>query len=327
MFPRDAAEAAAWYVRQEPVPASLAGKLPGIIHDLLERGVLVGGKVERRIGTEKPWHMAAFGLAGFLDPRLAERLLKNPHPFLGMHILERIAEKGVRGTLLSRRRVARDNAAPEPRLNMVGLCWLQDHYDYSSADGRNLLEGVFRLIDRLLSGYHLATLMFEGRARHRDVHRTAGFQKLIDFSDDADPRFAHLRADPRYRPHLQGIFLRSAVNELLPGSPVARLFVHRQPVFGLTEAQKQVVDLALDGLSDAEIARHLGIRENAVQMRWKHIYERIESLFPDFFLSRGMTDANIARGREKRRMVLGYMEDHREELRPWNPGRNARRRA
>ncbi len=313
--PADAPLISRRYAREEPVPAGLECRLSPLLEQLFSQRLVQGGIVERRTTQDTQWTPAAYGMITFLSPEFFERHLSDPHPFLGIHVLERLAVGHVRDTVLDQRELCRLNAATRPVLAMCALCWHQDNYDFTSADGQKQLEGAFHLMERYLSGYNLKHFIFEGRAAYRHVSEKVGFTRMIDFSDDKRAEFAPLRADPRYRPHLHCIYTRRA-GPLIPSAPITRLFAYKPPVLHFSEAQKQVLELALEGLSDDEIARRCEVGRNAIQMRWRKIYARFEQHVPGLLGDSGKT-AQRARGPEKRRQVLQYLREHPQELRPW----------
>ena len=56
----------------------------------------------------------------------------------------------------------------------------------------------------------------------------------------------------------------------------------------------------------------------AVKMRWRAIYDRVESIAPELF-PRQTTDASESiRGMEKRRFIVEYVRNHLQELRPFS---------
>jgi len=312
------------YTREEPVPPGLAARLPKLLKKLIREEIILGGIVERRQASDGSWQVAAYGMATFLSPGFFAAHLKDPHPLLAIHVLERLALGHVRNTVLPPDELCRANAAGKPKLVLYAMCWHQDNYDFSSTDGRTLLEGAYRLLERHLSGYNLRAFLFEGRASYRHVSGQVGFTRLMDMTDDDRPEFAHFRADERYAPHLYGLFEHRG-GPLVPGSPISRLFRFQPPVLRFSAAQKQVLQLALDNMSDQEIADVLDVPVNAVHMRWRKIYARVEKELPGFFGELEKQPPR-ARGREKRRRVLHHVREHPEELRPWCPPASRRRK-
>lgn len=108
---------------------------------------------------------------------------------------------------------------------------------------------------------------------------------------------------------------RAEVEANWPGSIVAQLFAHQSPRCGFTCPEQQVLIRAADGLTDAKIASVLGITPAAVSLRWRSIYARLLESVP--VVPRLEDDSNGARGQEKRRNVIAFINEHPEELRPY----------
>jgi hypothetical protein len=81
----------------------------------------------------------------------------------------------------------------------------------------------------------------------------------------------------------------------------------------------------LEGKSgtDTELASALGISVSVVKKTWLSIYQRAGCLLPEPILTNtslydGAGKPEGERGKEKRRMLLAYVRDHLEELRPYS---------
>ncbi|WP_211452674.1 hypothetical protein [Collimonas antrihumi] len=72
------------------------------------------------------------------------------------------------------------------------------------------------------------------------------------------------------------------------------------------------------GCPDEEIAAELGIAWNTVRKRWGDIFQRAEDALPGIFGNAPAANPGAARGVEKRRPLLVFLEEHPEELRPWS---------
>jgi hypothetical protein len=118
-----------------------------------------------------------------------------------------------------------------------------------------------------------------------------------------------------YRPHLIGLTREEALAE--PGSVSAPLFLHTPPRLGLSEGQQELLFRALDGEMDESLARALRISLPAVKMRWRAIYDRVESIAPELLPKKKARMSESSRGTEKRRGILEHIRHHPEELRPY----------
>jgi len=94
---------------------------------------------------------------------------------------------------------------------------------------------------------------------------------------------------------------------------LGRLFSYFPPRFYFTEPQRQILLLAREGYTDAEIATMVGAKADAIKKRWVSIYQRVSEVFPHILPNSGA----MGRGAEKRRALLAHLRDRPEELRPY----------
>ena len=80
--------------------------------------------------------------------------------------------------------------------------------------------------------------------------------------------------------------------------------------------EQQLLQRALLGETDSEIAALLRLAPDTVKTRWRTIFERVAGCAPDLLPSADAGQAAPRRGVEKRRLLLRYLRDHPEELRP-----------
>jgi DNA-binding CsgD family transcriptional regulator len=102
-----------------------------------------------------------------------------------------------------------------------------------------------------------------------------------------------------------------------PGYGTALVFgSFSRPRFAFTLRQQHVLSLALDGGTDASIARAAGLSESAVKKYFRMIYDKVADSGVLSALDNGASDQ---RGAEVRRHLLNYLREHIEELRPYRP--------
>jgi len=121
---------------------------------------------------------------------------------------------------------------------------------------------------------------------------------------------------PPYRPYLFGITAAEAL--AVPGSMASTVFLHSPPRFRFSKAAQELLMSALDGETDAALARSLHLSLAAVKMRWRAVYAHVESMAPEL-LPEPIRVVRSARGPEKRRWIVEYVRNHPEELRPFAP--------
>jgi len=97
------------------------------------------------------------------------------------------------------------------------------------------------------------------------------------------------------------------------GSTTPKMFLYQPPCFFFSPLEQELLQCALFGDTDGELADALSVSEVTLKKRWGSIYERVAEV------SVGMLGGEAAgekRGMEKKRHLLQYLRHHPEELRP-----------
>jgi hypothetical protein len=166
---------------------------------------------------------------------------------------------------------------------------------------------------RFYRGYNFKEMLVEtlgDEARRRAL--SSGLFLRSDYS-------AHYQThpplpSPERRPYLLGVTRDEALAD--EGSLISHVFVYAPPRLFFKPHEQEMLLLALEHAADERIAEALDLTVGAVKRRWLAIYRRVEDVLPG--LLPGSNDEVSARGPEKRRILLRYLVDHLEELRPIN---------
>ena len=315
MLPADVPAVARFHLQQRCLPAAVARALPDLLRHLLREQRLFGSIVERlRIG-ERQWELAACGFSCYMGDALSRRYFAEPFPCLFAHVMTRAHDGAVDEVMLPREEVAERQRKPPPRLDLLVLSWLLDNHDPASDDTWQLMFQGYAVMDRFLSGVRLRSFVHEGKARDRVLFEATGYARIVDFSHHPEADHGACPEGENGNAFMHGISTVEDHRRNRFNSPVARLFAFREPFLDLTINQKRVLDLALEGYRDSEIARFLGLAPNAVRMRWRGIYEKMQAALPGIF-DDCRDGGKGRRGREKRRIAIHYIREHPEEIRP-----------
>lgn len=118
-------------------------------------------------------------------------------------------------------------------------------------------------------------------------------------------------------PHIVG--MTREIESQRPGTWVGTLFKYYPPRFGFSRSEQKLLESALEGDrgTDQQLAEHLGVSLTTVKKMWLSIYRRVAEHDPDAIPGFPRTEMDSSqRGKEKRRLILAYLRDHPEELRP-----------
>ncbi len=64
------------------------------------------------------------------------------------------------------------------------------------------------------------------------------------------------------------------------------------------------------------LAKELGVSLPTVKKMWLSIYDRVAQHAPELIVANATIGAENKRGKEKKRHLLAYLQEHPEELRP-----------
>ena len=300
MRPADIPDCLAMFARASaggvsPTPELLA-KLLG--EEAVSYQVYEGRDHDRRL------HLLGFGGTGFVAPAALEATAPGTGEDGSVFAAIWQAEQQGRKVLL---RPVEQGCANF--LGALHLAFLQ-YADVSpgSADplAAHILELMTQTIFAFRGGYSSERLFVE--LDRRDPRfgaflRSVQIQGFRSLSTASGNRFQHLE-------------LRREDLAACPVSFLRPLFRRVRPQYGFRRGEQRLLQLALLGWSDEEMATELGLALDTVHKRWRNIYQRAEdSGHPPWASAAG--DCRTARGPEKRRHLLAHLQHHPEELRPY----------
>jgi hypothetical protein len=253
--------------------------------------------------------MEAIGTSHFVRDEVYDELLRSPQPYL-LDRLYRMELDGHR-PFLDQRETARANAGDG--LSLLMPLYLQREHDLNHPDSQQLMPLGPAAWYFCHAGYNVRRLIGEVYGGPAGAYMTAGgfqlaqaFEATPGLPPDSEPHQHVL--DRAHRPP-------GAIN------PLSLWLLHPQPpVLGLPPSQQTVAIYALQGDTDRAIAARLGISADAVKQAWRGILKAVSTHMPDLCNdTTGTTAEGVApvRGAEHRRVVIEYLRQHMEELRPW----------
>lgn len=304
----DAPEAAEFIQRFYPFTDKLGRALPDVLRRLISEETLIGVVVEYARDGNSQTEMAAFGLTSFLSEASTHDFLASPAPHFELTLLGR-ALKG-EPAFLTYDEIAEANAGEG--LILFPLIWLQHTSDPADPESHILFGLCQKCFWNRHRGYRLARILKEVGAELGSAFLDGGFKQHCRFPAGTPLGLRHDLALERDR--IVFTVTRQDVEATWPASVVGQLFAHQPPRCGFTRAEQQILIRAADGQTDARIASALGISLTAVSLRWRSIYQRLLQNVPAVLRPEEVSHG--ARGQEKRRTVVAFINEHQEELRP-----------
>ena len=246
----------------------------------------------------------AYAQAVFVTEALVHRLTTNMPPCVNLHLETELPDGGP--AILPPADVTVANSGPG--LNVLFTHWGWYESRLTEEEAVRVREFLLRSFLTSYRGFKLKELFLEVFGEMaRQMTLNAGFRQRSDYEDyfqsnDAPP------AD--LRPYLMGVSRQEAIS--CEGSLVSQAFVYSRPRFFFRPHEQEMLCQAIRGIPDEEIANALCITVPAVKKRWISIYDRVSEACSDLL----PPTPEGSRGAEKRRVLIQYLHDHQEELRP-----------
>jgi DNA-binding CsgD family transcriptional regulator len=293
----DGQELAAGLSLWDPALQALGSALGDVMGGLVQTERLRGGCVEEA-RLSGGWQVSATGASVFISDAVADAYLASPTPFFAAQLMSRIMA-GEKDVVLDAQGIARGNARDGLNLFVLGFT-----HRYGADEPPILRPLLTRAIEHFVyahRGYKLRRMLREDTYPIADVMVASGMTVRHDF---AELGRKVLLAEPGAEPHL------------FPSTTVSMLFNHSPPQVRYTSAERRVLELAVDGMADGDIAEEIGVTASTIKQTWRAVYERTLRQVPLALPSKVGTAQDGVRGQEKRRHLLAYLRDHPQELRP-----------
>jgi DNA-binding CsgD family transcriptional regulator len=258
--------------------------------------------------------VVGYAEAVFVADKFAEAAKTGNRPFLNKQIAE--AARHGRSLLLDTAQVRKAQSGAGITLFIAYIGWSEERL--TPEEACKVREYTNRAMNHLGLGYHYREVMIEVAGETpRKRGLDAGFYLRTDYSPfygDLDkpgsPEAGIALPSPELRPYLLSITRAEAFQR--DGSLLSHSFVYSKPRFAFREREQELLCWALQGRSDEEIAPFVHVSEEAIKKRWDRIYGRVDEVLPTLFPTR----SDSRRGPGKRGLLLAYLRDHPEELRP-----------
>ena len=249
-----------------------------------------------------------FGCTALVSEAFASGELANPQPGLNARIIAGVSA----GTfsVLTREQIARDNTYGG--LYAVILYSFLRRRDLSPDEIDQVASVLVRAAMHFHLGYRLRLVLREavGTENIHHVHWQKAFRTVSSY----DEFYERHPANPWSRP--RELFAMDADDARSLGASFYHLlFQYREPVLHFRSVEQDLLNAALDGLTDEELAKALRLKLPTVKKRWASILNRVSFVKPELLPESDNGDSGI-RGRQRRHHLLAYLREHPEELRP-----------
>ncbi|MDT8066971.1 MAG: hypothetical protein ROO76_02270 [Terriglobia bacterium] len=261
-------------------------------------------ELQRKDGNE----IVGFGFGVFVKKSFADAELRNPAPGLNCRIIESVLDGN--SVVATYEEVRDANTRGDLDQVVLETSWKEGHLDAEQVQEVRVL--LAKCYQELYAGYRFSRILSEC-VDERDFWHAQGLRsfQIVDRFEE----YWKVNPDARWNPQRA---LSVATAETMrgdPGSVAAALFHrHRDPQFGFTREEQELLDLAMEGMDDLAATKALFVTLPAIKRRWQNIFHRVAALMPDLC----PPDGDGTRGIQKRQRILTYVRNHPEELRPFD---------
>jgi len=264
--------------------------------ELLRSRLLISGVIETA-SPGKGSRILGFGSSVFVTPEFVDLETRTPRQSINSRILASIADG--KSVVLGPGAIARANAGSGLDAVFLSVVW------WNTSNAIEFSEMMMASAGSCVeahAGYRIRSVMAElsGEQARSLGAGIAGFDVIEEFRD-VDRILARQRKE-------DAAGVSTNVSNLL--------FQYREPRLYLPVSSQQILITTLKGGTDEEVAMELRISVPAVKKRWRSIFLSVEDLMPELFGGYAAA-ADGKRGNQRRHLVLSYVRDHAEELRPF----------
>jgi DNA-binding CsgD family transcriptional regulator len=266
----------------------------------LAAGTLRGGMIEEvHNRVEEPVRLSAAGASAFVTDEAIAEFLTGNRPTGALDMLLK-AGRGEGGILAREADIGAGNAGDGLNLLVIGFAHRYDNPEDPRC--RALLARAIGHFVEAHSGFLLKQVAREDPEPIASVLISSGMREIRRYRlGEMEIAVTHRRRDDAL--------------PIFPDSITAQIFAHAPPMIRFSAAQRALLELASEGLTDEDIAAALAVSINTVKRTWKLIYQRVEERAPQVIGAR-QTGAAHVRGAERRRHLVSYLKQHPQELRP-----------
>jgi hypothetical protein len=291
-------------------PYSVGDEIVGRSRALAAYAELVRTRRALSAVVELPGHQSpivGFGAAFFVAESFVCREVSNPRPGFNARLIESIGTP--EPVVLTHDEIRRCNTEGGLTLAITHAGWTPT----LGAEQVSALEGVMAYAFlQLIRGFKLLRLVREAGSQGAidHVRRQHIFATMLRFDD-----YQRAHPDSRWNTD-RALFVAERADCLaLPASVAAMVFSHAEPTLQLHDEDQDLLLAALEGMTDTELSRALGLKLATVKKRWAALFERVRLVRPDL-VPDPQNDSLETRGPQKRHRLLAYVRQHPEELRP-----------
>jgi hypothetical protein len=252
--------------------------------------------------------IVGFGFGAFVKKSFTEAERQSPAPGMNARIVESVLNGN--SVIATPEEVRDANTRGDLHQVILETSWKQGRLSAAQVDEVRILLG--RAYYELFAGYRFSLILLEC-VDEVDLWHIQGHLRMRIADRFESWRQAH--PGSAWNPDRALVEVTIDTMRKDPHSIAAEIFSHGPaPQIGFTLGEQELLEVALQGLDDAEASKVLFVTVPAIKRRWAGIFERVSDARPDLC----PRESGTTRGIQKRQRVLAYIRQHPQELRPFN---------
>jgi hypothetical protein len=252
-------------------------------------------------------HIVGFGIRSFVSDAFARLLTTPPFPWAGRELMIRASRR--ESPLLSDAELRSRNAADGLNL-LLWFAWMRP--EFRRPDVMNFYMQIFVEVHR---GFRLKQIISQCDMMETvEARLNAGLPLLLE--DGTYTSVAPMEPEKLVMtPHCFRLTREHVLAH--PASWFSYLFEYAPPQIFFSPSQQRLLQAAMRGGTDEELAGELHISVSAVKKAWRAIYDRVKARAPEWLPDDARPEDSLGeRGPSRKHRLLSRLRQHPEELRP-----------
>ncbi len=298
--------------RITPLHSDVLVDLKGRIEHLIEEEAVIGAVVECIDPKCGPIAIVGTTLLGFVRDSVVEAHFEAASPALSSRLLRTVTRTST-GGFIPRKEQGAANLGEG--MHQAIIEFAIDPMDMKHPDFAPVMNELYTAYFKFERGYNIKGVFVESDAELEQLVLGSGlfhhtYLELKGTNEDiiVPPGIGTKRG--LYR------VTRDQKHKLPPSSAAFIIMTYIQPRLRFTPAEQRLLTLAIDGLTDDDIANELDVSRDALKQTWRTIYDHTTDVMPDVFGLLQTQSPTNRRGGEKRRHIVSYVSNNLQELRP-----------
>jgi hypothetical protein len=270
---------------------------------LLKTRSIQGFAIESDEPIQGHW-IVGFGASVFVSAAFAERELADPKPGLNARLIAGIASG--KAIVPSAKQVGFENA--QGRLHLIVLQGGSMLEVLTPEQCQDALRQVSLGVIGCLDGYQVRRALMETPSAV-DIERAKLFPiwKIRSTHEDF-----HRNNPGNSWNRDRALFAIDCAD-----GPTFVVKGGLEPVLRLRNSDQELLAAAMNGSTDLELSKELGLKLPTLKKRWAALFNRVAIVKPDLLPGHDDHLDRHARGRQKKHRLLAYVREHPQELRPF----------